>query len=257
VFDSAPMSTTRTQPDPTELGTILSIWAHPDDETYLAAGIMATAAANGQRVVCASATAGELGTDDPDTWPPSRLGRVRHWEASAAMAVLGVAEHRLFGLPDGSLVEHHDAGIALVGDLLDEVRPDTILTFGLDGMTFHPDHIAVHRWVTEAWLRRGCVARLMYAIPTVEHLDRFRDLYEEWGMYMTDERPSGVPEAELDLYLALDGSLLDRKLTALRAMATQTAGVMAMLDPAVYAQQVREEAFVEAAPMSPPAAPAR
>jgi LmbE family N-acetylglucosaminyl deacetylase len=37
-------------------GTILSIWAHPDDETYLAGGVMAAASANGQRVVCVTAT---------------------------------------------------------------------------------------------------------------------------------------------------------------------------------------------------------
>jgi LmbE family N-acetylglucosaminyl deacetylase len=32
------------------LGTVLSVWAHPDDETYLAARVMADAARNGQRV---------------------------------------------------------------------------------------------------------------------------------------------------------------------------------------------------------------
>src|SRR3546814_13199435 len=74
------------------LGTILSIWAHPDDETYLAGATMAAARALGQRVVCASATAGEHGTDDPLGWPPERLGAVRRWEAAAAMAVLGVHE---------------------------------------------------------------------------------------------------------------------------------------------------------------------
>ena len=29
---------------PADLGTILSVWAHPDDETYLAGATMATAA---------------------------------------------------------------------------------------------------------------------------------------------------------------------------------------------------------------------
>ena len=79
--------------DPARLGTILSVRAHPDDETYLAGGLMAAARDLGQRVVCASATAGEHGTDDPDRWPPERLGRVRRWEAAAAMAVLGVVMH--------------------------------------------------------------------------------------------------------------------------------------------------------------------
>ena len=67
----------------TNLGTILSVWAHPDDETYLSAGIMASARDQGLRVVCTSATAGEHGTSDPQAWPPSRLGQVRSWEATA------------------------------------------------------------------------------------------------------------------------------------------------------------------------------
>ena len=50
----------------TGMETMLSIWAHPDDETFLAAGIMAAAVDRGDRVVCVSATAGELGLPDPE-----------------------------------------------------------------------------------------------------------------------------------------------------------------------------------------------
>ncbi len=35
------------------LGTILSIWAHPDDETYLAGGLMAAAVATAASGSCA------------------------------------------------------------------------------------------------------------------------------------------------------------------------------------------------------------
>jgi LmbE family N-acetylglucosaminyl deacetylase len=230
------------------LGTILSIWAHPDDETYLAGGTMAAARDLGQRVVCVSATAGEHGTDDPVSWPPPRLGQVRRWEAAAAMAVLGVAEHHISGLPDGGLADLDDEGVAWAGGLLDDVAPDTILTFGPDGSTYHPDHIAVHRWVTEAWQRRGRRGQLLWAATTVEHIDRFGDFYEEWNVYMTDERPTGIPSDELALELCLDGAGLDRKLTALRAMATQTSGMMSTVDPALFAEEVAEETFVAARP---------
>ena len=233
------------------LGTILSVWAHPDDETYLAGGLMAAAADRGDRVVCVSLTAGEHGTSDPEAWPPLRLGRRRHWEAAAAMAVLGVTEHRILGLPDGALADYDEQGLAVVDRLLDEVEPDTIVTFGPDGVTFHPDHIAVSRWVTEAWGRRGCRGRLLYATPTVEHLARFRDLYEEWGVYMTGERPIGVPADELAVHVRLDGWQLDRKLTALAAMASQTGPAMALVDPEEYAAQVAVEAFVDAARPGP------
>jgi LmbE family N-acetylglucosaminyl deacetylase len=231
-----------------ELGTILAVFAHPDDETYLAGGVMAAAVDHGQRVVCVTASAGEHGTADPDAWPPERLGPVRRWEAAAAMAVLGVREHHLLGLPDGALAHHDREGIARTGQVLDDVRPDTILTFGPDGMTFHPDHIAVHCWTTVAWEEQGRRARLLYAASPVEHLRRFRRLYEELGIYMTDQRPVGVPVDRLALHTRHTGRDLDRKLTALRAMATQTSALMALLDPALYADQVATEAFVDAVP---------
>ena len=102
-----------------DLGTILSVWAHPDDETYLAGALMAEAVASGQRVVCVSLTAGELGTDDPITWPPARLARLRRWEAAASMAVLGVTDHRVLDLPDGGLADVEPTeGVALVRRLM-------------------------------------------------------------------------------------------------------------------------------------------
>jgi LmbE family N-acetylglucosaminyl deacetylase len=229
-----------------DLGTVLTLVAHPDDETYLAAGVMAAASALGQRVVSASASAGELGTDDPQGWPPHRLAAVRRLESAAAMAVLGVREHHVGTLPDGGLDRHTAEGEAWVGGLIDAVQPDTILTFGPDGATGHPDHVAVHRWVTEAWEQRLCAARLLYATTTAEHLDEFGEQYEAWGVYMTDERPSGVPARELALHLVLDGPALDRKLVALRAMATQTSGIVSQLELPGYARLVAEEAFVDA-----------
>jgi LmbE family N-acetylglucosaminyl deacetylase len=230
-----------------ELGTILSIWAHPDDETYLAAGIMAAARDNGQRVVCATASAGEMGTDDSVNWPPQRLGRVRRWEAAAAMAVLGVTEHRVDDFPDGEFPMHDLAGNAWAADLLAEVRPDTVLTFGPEGMTFHLDHIAVHRWVTHAWRSAGCPGRLLYAVPSTEKLARFTPLYEEWNMYMSPLRPLGVPRAQIPLNHTLSGAALDRKIAALRAMSTQTGALTASVDEALLHELVAEETFVVAA----------
>ncbi len=238
-------------PPSTARGTILSVWAHPDDETYLAGGLMAAARDRGQRVVCASASAGEHGTDDPSTWPPDRLGALRRWEAAAAMAVLGVTEHHIGGLPDGDLSAHAAAGTDWVGRLLDVVRPDTIVTFGADGITFHPDHVAVHHWVTQAWCDRGRPGRLLYAAPTVEHLDRFGARYEEWGIYMGEERPTGVPAERLALHVRLAGWELDRKVAALRTMATQTGGAVADLGLTLYADMNAEESYVAAAPPPP------
>ncbi|MGI5184816.1 PIG-L deacetylase family protein [Dactylosporangium sp. CA-152071] len=230
-----------------KLGTIVSIWAHPDDETYGAGGIMAAAVANGQRVVCVSATAGELGTDDPVAWPPERLGRTRRWEAAAAMAVLGVTDHRFLGYPDGGLAAMDPAEpVERIAALLADVAPDTVLTFGPDGGTFHPDHQTISAWVGAAWELAARPGRLLHAAMTEEHLAAWSERYEQWQVFMTDERPVGVVEEELALRVHLTGADLDRKVAALLAMHTQVAPAVALLGMEEYRALNDEEAFVEA-----------
>ena len=46
------------------LGTLLLVWAHPDDDIYTSAGLMAAAARAGDRVVDVTATRGEGGSMD-------------------------------------------------------------------------------------------------------------------------------------------------------------------------------------------------
>ena len=89
--------------DAARLGTVLGIWAHPDDEAFLSAGLMAAARDTGHRVVCVTATLGERGTGDPAGWPPGRLAAVRKHELRASLAALDVTEHHLLGLADGAL----------------------------------------------------------------------------------------------------------------------------------------------------------
>lgn len=229
------------------LGTILSIWAHPDDETFLAGGVMGLAREQGQRVVCVSATAGEHGTDDPVACPPERLAHVRREEAAAAMRILGVDDHRWLGFEDGSLARlDPESGVARVAELLDEVSPDTVLTFGADGMTFHPDHMAIHTWVTEAWRRSGRRARVLCAAVETRFHQRHRDLLETWGVYMSDRRPVAVPAAGLALHLPLGEAALDRKLAALRAMSSQVEPSLAVLTEAQFRAVNAEESFVSA-----------
>ena len=88
--------------DVTRLGTVLGIWAHPDDEAFLSAGLMAAARDAGQRVVCVTATLGEHGTDDPGSWPPTAWRGSASASCSASLAALGVTEHHLLGLTDGT-----------------------------------------------------------------------------------------------------------------------------------------------------------
>lgn len=233
---------------PPELGTILSVWAHPDDDVFLAAGVMAAAAGAGRRVECVLATAGEHGTDDPRAWPPQVLGEVRRREAAAAMRELGLGPHRWLGYEDGTLADVEAAeGVGHIVGIIEEVRPDTILTFGPDGITFHTDHITVGQWARRAWEETGRRARLLQAAVTRDHVEKWSDQYEEWNVYMTDDRPEGVAPEDLALSLDLDGVLLERKMAALRAMPSQTDAAFEGLGEETFALLNRSEWFVQAA----------
>lgn len=129
-----------------ELGTVLGVWAHPDDEAYLSSGLMAQAAAAGSRVVCVTATRGEGGSLDPERWPPHELGDVRAAELQRCLSMLGVQEHIFLDLAD---VDWHtalsDEGAVAVDTIMARVAPNTVLTFGPDGITNHEGHKSVSR----------------------------------------------------------------------------------------------------------------
>ena len=94
---SAPRKVTSVD-EASPIGTLLGVWAHPDDEAYLSAGLMAFAAKNGNNVVCITATRGEHGTPDPTRFPPAVLATIRAREMAAALTAVGVEDQRWLGL---------------------------------------------------------------------------------------------------------------------------------------------------------------
>jgi LmbE family N-acetylglucosaminyl deacetylase len=236
-----------TPPRHPPLGRVLAVWAHPDDETYLAGGLLALAADAGDDPVVVSATDGERGFGDDPAWPVERARNVRRCEARAAMAILGVDDHRRLELPDGACheVEARPAVERLTA-IIDEVRPDTVLTFGPDGITGHPDHRAVSAWTTAAVRGARRTPRLLYAAVEQGHFDRWAAEEERLGVRIEGDGPVVAEAGDLAVHLRLGGALLDRKVAALRAMATQTAPLVTLLGEEGYADWVADEAFVEA-----------
>jgi LmbE family N-acetylglucosaminyl deacetylase len=227
------------------LGTILAVWAHPDDEVYLSGGLMAAAVDAGGRVVCVTATKGERGTTDPVRWPPDRLAPVREAELAASLALLGVTDHRFLGYPDGAC-EAVAPGEAVdrLAAIIAEVRPDTVLTFGPDGMTGHADHRAVSEWTTSA-VGRGDPATaplLLYATHTDSWCDHFDGLHRTLDVFPPGLPPrAGIDEVAVDLFLA--DELLDRKLAALRAHASQVEPLIDLIGEASFRSWITNECF--------------
>jgi LmbE family N-acetylglucosaminyl deacetylase len=216
--------------DAAALGTVLGIWAHPDDEAFLSAGLMAAARDAGNRVVCVTATLGEHGTDDPQRWPPERLSLVRRHEWRASLAALGVTEHHLLGITDGTCAAvSQTAAVRQIAEIVDAVVPDTIVTFGPDGMTGHEDHQVVSAWATAAHTAALSDARLLYATTTEEFVRAWEPAREDFDVFLADGLPLRTPAAELAVSLQLDEALVDRKIVALRAQASQTNGLFVAL----------------------------
>ena len=242
------MSEPRTTTLPSEgIGTVLGIWAHPDDEAYLCAGLMASAAGAGHRVAVITATAGELGTPDPERWPPRRLAALRRREMTASLAALGVTEHTWLEYPDGGcLLIPDDTAVAEISDVIAAVAPDTIVTFGPDGMTGHPDHQAVSRWATAAWQATRPTARLWYATLLPSFHERWGALNDHVGLFSPDTPPPCTDDADAAAVVVSDGALLEAKMAALDAHASQTRALRAIVGDAAYRQWFRVEAFCDA-----------
>jgi LmbE family N-acetylglucosaminyl deacetylase len=237
------------EPDVAPLGTVLGIWAHPDDEAYLCGGLMAMARDRGARVFCVTATRGELGTSDPEAWPPQRLAAERTRELAGSLGILGVVEHHWLGYRDGECAAvPASRPVAELCGLIDEIGPDTVVTFGPDGITGHPDHQAVSAWATAAFDRSAAPgARLLYAATAARRVPRWRALNDSLGVYLPGY-PVPVPPDRLAVDLVLPPDVLARKVRALAAQETQTAGLIAFMGVDTYTAWVGEESFVERGP---------
>ncbi|HCA85655.1 MAG TPA: N-acetyl-1-D-myo-inositol-2-amino-2-deoxy-alpha-D-glucopyranoside deacetylase [Streptomyces sp.] len=147
---------------------LLLVHAHPDDETINNGATMAKYAAEGVHVTLVTCTLGEEGEiippglarlagDRDDALGPHRAG-----ELAAAMAELGVTDHRLLGgegryRDSGMLgVPHNhranafwqadvDGAAADLVAVIREIRPQVLVTYDPNGGYGHPDHIQAHR----------------------------------------------------------------------------------------------------------------
>lgn len=232
--------------DAADLGAILGVWAHPDDEAYLSGALMAAGVDAGRRVVCVTATRGEAGFPSDDTRSIAERRALRKAECAACLDALGVAEHHWLDYADGGchLVDPA-APVAKLTALLDEVKPDTVLTFGPDGMTGHDDHMSVSRWTTLAVRQVASASpRLYYATKTPDWNARMGGHVDlEQVMMAEGMQPPAVEPDELAIAFRAEGALLDRKVRALRAQASQIGPLFDLVGESSFRDLVAEELF--------------
>ncbi|GEL20567.1 hypothetical protein PA7_44040 [Pseudonocardia asaccharolytica DSM 44247 = NBRC 16224] len=171
-----------------ELGTLLGVWAHPDDEAYLSGGLMALARDAGSRVVCVAA---------------ERTG-----ELARCLKVLGVMEHHWSSRPPCGL--------------------------GVD-----------HRGLRPRGAVRGAAAVCRGRRMAGAAVERAR---RQPG-HGPPRLPGPPPGGRFAVDLVLDPDTAARKVRALTAQATQTAGLIAAMGVECYTAWVGDKSFA-AAPAS-------
>jgi len=190
---------------------LLAVFAHPDDETFRCGGTLALLARQGIRVQVMTATRGQAGSrGDPPLCSPEELPAVRERELRCACAALGILPPILLNHQDGHLSEADPR--AIVNEILavaDELGPQVILTYGPDGVSGHPDHIAIGLFAAEAFRSaRDVVALYVLAVP--------QSLAEALGMTQIH----GVPDDAISITVDVS-AVWQAKIAAIACHRTQ------------------------------------
>lgn len=145
---------------------ILYVFAHPDDETFTCGGTIAHFAEQPDvRQVLYCATVGEAGkVGEPAICTKEELGTVRRQELTKACDILGLDELILRDFGDGTLEQKVEELSQDVQAILEQERPDWVITFPPHGISGHRDHTAIQKATYQAVQRVSFPITLYYII---------------------------------------------------------------------------------------------
>lgn len=137
------------------MATLMAVFAHPDDETFICGGALARVAAEGHRVVLVCATRGEMGRrmGVPPTATRESIGDLREIELREACKALDIAKLDLLGIRDKSLeIQPFDQLVDTVLHRMQAEQPESVVTFH-EEYGGHPDHCTIGKAATAAFIQ--------------------------------------------------------------------------------------------------------
>ena len=231
---------------------ILLVHAHPDDETINNGATMAKYAAGGAHVTLVTCTRGEegevlvpglshLASSDQD-----KLGLHRESELALAMKELGITDFRFLGSPS---IKFRDSGMMgtepnnradvfwqadidsaakYLVEVIEEIKPQIMITYDEIGGYGHPDHIQAHRIAMRAseiadWKIQKIYWNTMPKSVLAEGIAKMKEIGSD---FFGAETVDDLPFAKDDEFVTtlVDGSkFVDQKLAAMKAHETQIA----------------------------------
>jgi LmbE family N-acetylglucosaminyl deacetylase len=132
--------------------TLLFSFAHPDDESFSAAGTAMKFAAEGARIVLVTATRGQKGKcGDPPVCAREEIAPTREAELREAARIIGFDALHILDYEDQALASAPPEEIrATLVTIIRREKPDVVFTFDPNGFNVHADHIAISRFTAEA-----------------------------------------------------------------------------------------------------------
>jgi mycothiol S-conjugate amidase len=232
---------------------LLSVHAHPDDESSKGAGTVHRYHQAGVRTVLVCCTGGEAGDilnpalDTPEV--RERLHEVRMEELAAAVDVIGYDELVMLGYRDSGMPDSPenadprcfaraplDEAVGRLVEILRRERPQVVLTYGDDQKGYpHPDHLRVHE-VTMAAIPAAAdpeqfpeagepwqVAKVYYSVWSRKRVEAMHAAFHEQGLespFTEDWFKRESQDHRITTSIDVDG-LYDVRSRALRSHATQ------------------------------------
>ncbi len=258
--------------------SILTVFAHPDDEILGFGGSLAQYVSQGALVTLLCATRGEMGEiSDPALATPENLAQVREGELRQSGEVLGVQEVLFLGYRDSGMAGtpdndhpqclHQANATEVVGRIvraIREVRPKLVLTHDPSGGYGHPDHIAASVHTASAFniagdptcypeqlshgLEPWTPSKLYYSVFPRRVFrwmeERLAEAGVEFPITQEQRESIGVPDEVITTVMNVE-AYTDTKLAALACHRTQkdSMGPLSLLPEEVFRQLLSTEYF--------------
>lgn len=250
--------------------TLMAVHAHPDDEAIGTGGVLARYADEGVRTVLVTCTNGELGDapggtkPDHDEHDTASVVATRMQELRASCEILKIADLELLGYHDSGMMGWEqnempgsfwktpvEEAAARLAALMEQYRPQVVVTYDENGFYGHPDHIQANRITLAAARATGIPRKLYYTAVGRRALGdlakRMRDLMPPDAPrfdFDPEDPPFGVEDDAITTTVDVT-AFVDRKRASIAAHASQGDSAMFMGMPVdVFREVFGRESFI-------------
>lgn len=224
----------------------LFVHAHPDDETINNGATMAQLVEDGVAVTLITCTRGEEGEvlvpelSHLASSAQDGLGSHREVELANAMRELGVTDHRFLGnYRDSGMMgtpqnEHQDcfwrADVEMAAKelaaIIDELKPQVMVTYDENGGYGHPDHIQTHRVAMRAAeISKWQIQKIYWNIMPKSVVQQGMEAMKAQGSdFFGSESVDDLPFVKDDSFVTTKihaPNQVSKKMAAMKAHATQ------------------------------------